>query len=152
MQPVFYWGPIPPPGDQVEASNGNEIDDTDDADPEDDIDDPIVFVIGPDEADIEAEPVPLNFDIDFRARQLGLGYLEEDNIFVLHAFDIAAAIDEPLPTFRCLISRGRARVLARTIERVVAGGRPICPLCESPMEPGGHVCPRSNGHHAPASV
>ena len=104
------------------------------------------------EPDIEAEPAPLNFDLDFRARQLGLGYLEEDDLFVLHAFDIASQTDDPLPTFRCLLSRGQARVLARTIERAVAGGRPICPLCESPMDPGGHVCPRSNGHHAAASV
>lgn len=104
------------------------------------------------EPDVEAAPVPLNFDLDFRARQLGLGYQEEDDIFVFHAFDLAADLSDPLPTFRCLLSRGQARVLARTIERAVAGGRPICPLCESPMDPGGHVCPRSNGHHAAASV
>ena len=104
------------------------------------------------EPDVEAAPVPLNFELDFRARQLGLGYLEEDDVFVLHAFDLNATTDDPLPAFRCLISRGQARVLARTIERVVSGGRPICPLCESPMNPGGHVCPRSNGHHAAAGV
>jgi uncharacterized repeat protein (TIGR03847 family) len=104
------------------------------------------------EPDILAAPTPLNFDLDFRVRQLGLGYLEEDDLFVLHAFDIAGDISDPLPTFRCMINRGQARVLAREIERVVAGGRPICPLCESPMDPGGHVCPRSNGHHAAASV
>ena len=102
--------------------------------------------------DVEAAPVPLNFDLDFRARQLGLGYQEEDDFFVFHAFDIAGDLSDPLPTFRCLLDRGQARVLARTIERAVAGGRPICPLCESPMDPGGHVCPRSNGHHAAASV
>jgi uncharacterized repeat protein (TIGR03847 family) len=104
------------------------------------------------EPDVEAAPVPLNFDLDFRARQLGLGYLEEDDTFVFHAFDFNATADDPLPTFRCLVSRGQARVLARTIERAVAGGRPICPLCETPMDPAGHVCPRSNGHHAPAGV
>lgn len=104
------------------------------------------------EPDIEAAPIPLSFDLDFRAGQLGLGYLEEDDLFVLHAFDISAGPSEPLPTFRCLINRGQARVLARTIERVVAGGRKICPLCASPMDPSGHVCPRSNGHHAAASV
>ena len=31
-------------------------------------------------------------------------------------------------------------------ERVIAGGRPICPLCGSPIEPEGHMCPKSNGH------
>jgi hypothetical protein len=28
----------------------------------------------------------------------------------------------------------------------VAAGRPRCPYCHSPIEPEGHVCPRSNGH------
>lgn len=103
------------------------------------------------EPDVEPAAMPLSFDVDFRARQLGLGYLEEDDRFVLQATSIEAG-DDPLPTFRCLISRGQARVLSRTIERVVAGGRKICPLCENPMDPAGHVCPRSNGHHAPAAV
>lgn len=102
--------------------------------------------------DVEAAVAPLNFNLDFRSRQLGLGYQEEDDVFVLQAFDLSAPMDDPLPTFRCMISRGQARVLSRTIERVVAGGRQICPLCENPMDPSGHVCPRSNGHHAPAAV
>ena len=32
---------------------------------------------------------------------------------------------------------------------VVAGGRPICERCRLPMDPAGHLCPASNGHHAP---
>ena len=31
--------------------------------------------------------------------------------------------------------------------KVVAQGRPTCPLCGHPMEPDGHVCPASNGHN-----
>ncbi len=30
--------------------------------------------------------------------------------------------------------------------RVVAAGRPVCPLCHQPMEPEGHKCARTNGH------
>jgi hypothetical protein len=37
-------------------------------------------------------------------------------------------------------------VLCRKIAEVIAGGRPICPLCGAPIEASGHVCPRSNGH------
>ena len=102
--------------------------------------------------DVEPSPAPLNFELDFRARQLGLGYLEEDGLFVLHAFDLEAEGDDPKPTFRCQLVRGQARVLGRKIDSVVSAGRPICPLCESPMDPGGHVCPRSNGHHAASTT
>jgi uncharacterized repeat protein (TIGR03847 family) len=39
-----------------------------------------------------------------------------------------------------------ARAFARRAQRVVAAGRPPCPLCGNPLDPQGHVCPRQNGH------
>ena len=30
--------------------------------------------------------------------------------------------------------------------QLVVAGRPACPICGRPMDPDGHVCPRSNGH------
>jgi uncharacterized repeat protein (TIGR03847 family) len=39
-----------------------------------------------------------------------------------------------------------ARAFARRALRVVAAGRPPCPLCGNPLDPQGHVCPRQNGH------
>lgn len=38
---------------------------------------------------------------------------------------------------------------ARFVERaarVVAAGRPPCPLCGRPLDPQGHLCPRKNGY------
>jgi 5-methylcytosine-specific restriction endonuclease McrA len=29
---------------------------------------------------------------------------------------------------------------------VVAAGRPTCQFCGQPIDPDGHICPRSNGH------
>ncbi|MET0147802.1 MAG: DUF3090 family protein [Acidimicrobiales bacterium] len=31
-------------------------------------------------------------------------------------------------------------------EELVAAGRPPCPICGQPLDPDGHICPRSNGH------
>lgn len=101
-------------------------------------------------ADVEPSPFGGIFDVEFRASQIGLGYAESEDLFAIHAFDIEAQQGER-PNFRTFLTRGQARVLARKIESVVAAGRPICPLCSQPMEPEGHVCPRSNGHH-PATV
>ncbi len=41
-----------------------------------------------------------------------------------------------------------AQVAALAIRGValVESGRPPCPLCNGPMDPSGHVCPKSNGH------
>ena len=30
--------------------------------------------------------------------------------------------------------------------KIVAAGRPPCPLCGLPLDTDGHVCPRQNGH------
>ena len=37
------------------------------------------------------------------------------------------------------------RFVARSM-RVLAAGRPPCPLCGQPLDPQGHLCPRRNGH------
>ncbi|HLF75998.1 MAG TPA: DUF3090 family protein [Dehalococcoidia bacterium] len=96
------------------------------------------------EPDVEPAPIGAVYDVEFRASQIGLGYAEEDGLFAIHAFDESGAAGPP--AFRCLINRGQSRVLARKIAGVIAGGRQICPLCGAPVDPSGHVCPRSNGH------
>jgi uncharacterized repeat protein (TIGR03847 family) len=98
--------------------------------------------------DVEPLPMPSEPDIDLRASQIGLGYDEAEDLFTLHAFDAQRLAADQSPAFRCLLSRGQSRVLARKIAVVVAAGRPICPLCGAPIDPDGHVCPRSNGHHS----
>ncbi len=99
-----------------------------------------------DEPDVEPLPFPEEFDVDFRAGQLTLGYAEDEEAFVIQAFDFESDPERDVPTFRCMIGRGQSRVLVRKIEELVAAGRPICPFCQEPMEPSGHACPRANGH------
>jgi uncharacterized repeat protein (TIGR03847 family) len=94
------------------------------------------------EPDVEPLPIPDAFDVEFRASQIGLGYAEDEDVFAIQAFD--AERSDTVPAFRCFVSRGQGRVLSRKIETVVSAGRPICPLCEMPMDPGGHHCPRWN--------
>jgi uncharacterized repeat protein (TIGR03847 family) len=48
---------------------------------------------------------------------------------------------------RVRISLAAARSFVSRAERVVAAGRPPCPLCGAPLDPQGHICPRRNGHY-----
>ena len=48
---------------------------------------------------------------------------------------------------RVRISLAAARSFVTRAERVVASGRPPCPLCGAPLDPQGHICPRRNGHY-----
>jgi uncharacterized repeat protein (TIGR03847 family) len=94
--------------------------------------------------DVEPEPFGAVFDIDLQVVQIGLGFDEERKLFAVQAFDVQSTAAEP--ALQCHVSLGQSRVLVRTIERVIAGGRPICPLCGAPIGPEGHMCPKSNGH------
>lgn len=69
-----------------------------------------------------------------------------DEIGTLDAEDEAAEVEE-LRSARLVATTAQIRGLAQRCLEVVSGGRPICPLCQLPMEPSGHVCPARNGHH-----
>ena len=49
--------------------------------------------------------------------------------------------------FRVLLTAPAARAFVERAVRVVASGRPPCPLCGQPLDPQGHICPRRNGHY-----
>jgi len=46
-----------------------------------------------------------------------------------------------------MMSPDTARAFVARASRVVAAGRPPCPLCGAPLDPQGHICPRRNGHY-----
>jgi uncharacterized repeat protein (TIGR03847 family) len=47
---------------------------------------------------------------------------------------------------RVRITAEAAQAFITRAQRVVAAGRPPCPLCSLPLDPEGHICPRQNGH------
>jgi uncharacterized repeat protein (TIGR03847 family) len=47
---------------------------------------------------------------------------------------------------RVRLTPARARAFAERALRTVAAGRPPCPVCGHPLDPGGHLCPRRNGY------
>jgi len=62
------------------------------------------------------------------------------------ALDVPDDAEEGPDVLRVRIDPAHARAFVKRALRVVAAGRPPCPLCELPLDPEGHVCPRQNGH------
>jgi uncharacterized repeat protein (TIGR03847 family) len=67
--------------------------------------------------------------------------------------DDLAALDPPggagsndRGAVRLGLTRATAAMIVRVGSDLVAAGRPTCPLCGRPMDPEGHMCPRTNGH------
>lgn len=77
----------------------------------------------------------------FRVGEIGLGIIDDGVAFVLHPVDTDE--DEEPVSFR--ISFEELLSMAVSALADVASGRLPCPACHLPLDPGGHVCPTSNG-------
>ncbi|MDQ1712674.1 MAG: hypothetical protein QOE45_2124 [Frankiaceae bacterium] len=96
---------------------------------------------------------------EFRAGTLAIAWDGEDGMVVVEAHQVTDAADAPdVPeveddddeaegeVLRVRITPAFARAFVKRALRVVAAGRPPCPLCGRPLDPEGHICARLNGH------
>ena len=113
-------------------------------------------VIPPDADVDDLEPLSAPVDEEFRVAAMGLAWDGDEDAVVVEA---VAAGDEPVEedailsdsdegpdALRVVITPAAARAFVARARRVVAAGRPACPLCSLPLDPAGHVCPRQNGY------
>ena len=89
-------------------------------------------------------------DVEFKVGQLALGFDESQKLYLLLAHELESDPDGP-PRFSCQATRQHLRALGESILPLLAAGRPRCPMCEAPLGPVKHVCPRANGHAARAA-
>ncbi|MGH9242840.1 MAG: DUF3090 domain-containing protein [Acidimicrobiales bacterium] len=62
--------------------------------------------------------------------------------------DVGAA-DEDAGSVRMRLTREQVASFIVTARELLSAGRPPCPICGFPVDPQGHICPRSNGHRRP---
>jgi uncharacterized repeat protein (TIGR03847 family) len=112
-------------------------------------------------ADNEALEQPV--DEEFRVAAMGLAWDGDAGLVVIEAqapVDSPAEAEETLledvedgpDALRVLIEPRAARSFVERARRLVAAGRPPCPLCSQPLDPNGHVCARLNGYHRGAAL
>ena len=88
-------------------------------------------------------------DPGWRVGDMGLAYDEETEqvVVLLQEVQTEEEEDPDAEAVRILLRRDQARAFILHALAVVSEGRPVCQLCGLPMDPGGHKCPASNGHH-----
>ena len=113
-----------------------------------------VPVVAPKELE-DTAPLDAPVEEEFRVGAMGLAWDGEADVVVVEALAPAEDEDEVEPlsdvdegpdALRVRISAEMARAFVARAQRVVAAGRPPCPLCALPLDPEGHICPRQNGH------
>jgi uncharacterized repeat protein (TIGR03847 family) len=110
------------------------------------------------------DPLATPIEDEFRVATLSLAWDPSRAVVVIEAFD--ADIPEPgedeeeatdVPeeflesmasrqSVRVVLSPPQARSFVRRARALVSAGRPPCPFCGGPLDPTGHICPRSNGY------
>ncbi len=100
---------------------------------------------------------------EFRAGTITLSWDADDERVVIEVYPVVEvdepieadeddlvelAIEEPDPEelFVVRLTPVLARVFATRAASVVEAGRPACQFCGGPVDPSGHLCPRSNGY------
>jgi uncharacterized repeat protein (TIGR03847 family) len=123
----------------------------------------------PASAGSDNEPLDTPVDEEFRVGTLGLAFDVDTSTVVIEAIEAGEADtevelgaedeealspddedDEPdddLDRLRVRLTPEATRAFIDRARRVVAAGRPPCPLCGQPLDPAGHLCPRHNGYH-----
>ena len=105
----------------------------------------------------DTAPLDAPVEEEFRVGSMGLAWETEADRCVIEALaqpaDEDEATVEPLSdadegpdALRVRMTGPMGRAFVSRALRVVAAGRPPCPLCSLPLDPEGHVCPRQNGH------
>jgi uncharacterized repeat protein (TIGR03847 family) len=98
------------------------------------------------------EPAPTNLallepvDEAWAVGTIGVGYDEASRRVVVVLTGVVEEEGEEAPSARFAVTRAQAAAFVARAQELVRAGRPICPLCSNAIDPGGHVCPRSNGH------
>jgi uncharacterized repeat protein (TIGR03847 family) len=98
----------------------------------------------PDALDVDMDLEP-EYEVDFVAGEITVSVDDA-------AERIEVSIDPAEDNGDSLVvtlTKEQAAAFAIRAVQLIEAGRPPCPLCGLPLDPRGHDCPRTNGHHAP---
>ena len=98
----------------------------------------------PDALDVDMDLEP-EYEVDFVAGEITVSVDDA-------AERIEVSIDPAEDNGDSLVvtlTKEQAAAFAIRAVQLIEAGRPPCPLGGLPLDPRGHDCPRTNGHHAP---
>ncbi|HEU5266496.1 MAG TPA: DUF3090 family protein [Jatrophihabitans sp.] len=102
-------------------------------------------------------------DEEFRVAAMGLAWDGAAGVVIIEAQAPVETSEEAEQTLledvedgpdalRVMLEPADARAFVERARKLVAAGRPPCPLCGQPLDPSGHVCARLNGYHRGTSL
>jgi uncharacterized repeat protein (TIGR03847 family) len=109
---------------------------------------------------IEVDDAPLEQPIfeEFRAGVIAMAWDAENNVIVYELREMTTSDDKEdeevifdekdlsVDLLRAHVSPTQAAAFAKRCISLASAGRLPCPFCGIPIDPSGHLCPRSNGY------
>ena len=110
--------------------------------------------VGEDDEDhdkVDTAPLSTPIEEQFRVGTLALAWDVDSSTVVVEATATQPDVEEEVPEDELDVLRVRltpleTRAFVARAVRLVAAGRPPCPLCGLPLDADGHICPRQNGY------
>jgi uncharacterized repeat protein (TIGR03847 family) len=114
----------------------------------------------------DTEPLDAPINEEFRVGTMTIAWDPSIDRIVIELFSNVDIVEESTPpppaataeeteeieadeVFVVKITASYARDFVARAQALVAAGRPSCPFCLQPIDPQGHICPRSNGYRLP---
>lgn len=95
----------------------------------------------------DAAPLDQPIEQEFRVGTMTLAWDDDAKAVLVEAFAATEGEDDEADEVLVVaLPPAMARRFSERAKMVVASGRPNCQFCGLPIDPEGHVCPRSNGH------
>ncbi len=104
-------------------------------------------------------PLETPIESEFSLGVMSLSWIPQEEHFLFEAQSIGDPLTQEMyeelvgddvdgapPILRVRLTGEELLTFARRTELVVAAGRQPCVFCGGPINPGGHLCPRSNGY------
>ena len=113
--------------------------------------------------ELDSEALEQPVEEEFRVGAMGLAWDGDAGLVVIEAQapvesnevaqeTLLEDVEDGPDALRVRIEPGRARAFVDRARRLIAAGRPPCPLCGQPLDPNGHICPRHNGYHRGTTI
>lgn len=107
----------------------------------------------------DSQPLEIPIESEFTVGVMSLTWVPEGGRVIFEAQALTDVTGEQVyeelimgedegapPLLRVELNLAMLRAFAQRTGQVVAAGRAPCIFCGGPINPGGHLCPRANGH------
>lgn len=96
--------------------------------------------------EIDDAPLELPIESEFEVGSISISWDELNRMMSIELLEIVTEVIETPNVLRVQLSISKCSAFIKRSKALIGAGRLPCPFCGMPIDPQGHLCPRSNGY------